>query len=116
METLVNILSELSSIVGVPVTLALAWAAFIIRDQGKRIARLEQENADIKKWAGDELAEVKDKFARGLTSIVDKFEAKLDAFSRDQKQEFSTIYSRIDGMAKTVSRIDGYLFKKHAGE
>lgn len=36
------ILTDLSKVAGVPVAICLAWAAFIIRDQGRRINRLEE--------------------------------------------------------------------------
>ena len=115
MDTLIKMLTELSSMVGVPVTLALAYAAFIIRDQGKRIANLEKENVDLKKWSEEKLEDAKNRFDNSRKEIVTKFEGKLDALMRDQKQEFSNIYGRVDDMAKTVSKIDGYLFQKHGG-
>ena len=42
MEGLIAILTDLSKVAGVPVAICLAWAAFIIRDQGRRINRLEE--------------------------------------------------------------------------
>ena len=39
---LLAILTDLSKVAGVPVAICLAWAAFIIRDQGRRITRLEE--------------------------------------------------------------------------
>lgn len=42
MTDLLAIMTELSKVAGVPVAICLAWAAFIIRDQGRRIARLEE--------------------------------------------------------------------------
>lgn len=42
MTDLLAILTDLSKVAGVPVTICLAWAAFIIRDQGRRITRLEE--------------------------------------------------------------------------
>ncbi len=41
MEQFVEILTGLSSIIGVPATLCLAWAVFIIKDHAKRIEKLE---------------------------------------------------------------------------
>ena len=42
MTDFISILTDLSKVAGVPVAICLAWAAFIIRDQGKRITRLEE--------------------------------------------------------------------------
>lgn len=42
MTDFVSMLTDLSKVAGVPVAICLAWAAFIIRDQGKRITRLEE--------------------------------------------------------------------------
>ena len=42
MTDLLAILTSLSQVLGFPAALALAWAAFIIRDQGRRITRLEE--------------------------------------------------------------------------
>jgi hypothetical protein len=42
MTDLLAILTDLSKVAGVPVAICLAWAAFIIRDQGRRITRLEE--------------------------------------------------------------------------
>lgn len=42
MTDLLAILTDLSKVAGVPVAICLAWAAFIIRDQGRRINRLEE--------------------------------------------------------------------------
>lgn len=41
MEQFVEILTGLSSLIGVPATLCLAWAVFIIKDHAKRIEKLE---------------------------------------------------------------------------
>jgi hypothetical protein len=38
---LLAILTSLSQVLGFPAALALAWAAFVIRDHGKRISELE---------------------------------------------------------------------------
>lgn len=42
MTDLLSILTDFSKVVGVPMAICLAWAAFVIRDQGRRIARLEE--------------------------------------------------------------------------
>ena len=41
MTDLLAILTDLSRVVGVPMAICLAWAAFVIRDHGKRISELE---------------------------------------------------------------------------
>lgn len=56
-----EILTSLSSIIGVPAVLCLAWAAFVIRDHAKRIQKLEDamdENNDKRK---DELNQLYNK-------------------------------------------------------
>jgi hypothetical protein len=40
-EGLISILTDLSQVLGVPAAICLAWAAFVIRDHGKRISELE---------------------------------------------------------------------------
>ena len=42
MTDFISILTDLSKVAGVPVAICLAWAAFIIRYQGRRIMRLEE--------------------------------------------------------------------------
>lgn len=42
MTDLLAILTDLSKVVGVPMAICLAWAAFVICDQGRRINRLEE--------------------------------------------------------------------------
>ena len=61
MESLISLLSDLSSVIGVPAALCLAWAAFVIRDHSKRIEKLEialEENDDKR---ADELNKVYDR-------------------------------------------------------
>lgn len=114
MDSLQSILTELSSIIGVPATLALAWAAFVVRDQAKQIKQLQAELKAHKKQSADDLDEVKQSFEAKLKAIVDKFEAKFEAAAKDQKEELRAIYNKIDGMAKNVATIMGFLFKdKH---
>lgn len=42
MTDFISVLTDLSKVAGVPVAICLAWATFIIRDQGRRITRLEE--------------------------------------------------------------------------
>lgn len=46
MEGLIATLTDLSQVLGVPAAICLAWAAFVIRDHGKRISRLEESQKD----------------------------------------------------------------------
>lgn len=55
MEQAVNILTGLSSIIGVPATLCLAWAVFIIKDHAKRIEKLENDLEEANKARSGEL-------------------------------------------------------------
>lgn len=61
MEQFVEILTGLSSIIGVPATLCLAWAVFVIKDHAKRIGDLEDtvDANDAKRT--DELNKVYDR-------------------------------------------------------
>lgn len=55
MESLLNVLTGLSSIIGVPATLCLAWAVFTIRDHAKRIEKLEKDLEEANKARSGEL-------------------------------------------------------------
>lgn len=70
MEMLLSIVTELSSIIGVPAAICLAWAVFIIRDHARRIEKLE--NA---------LNEQEDKRNAELSKIYDKINAVSDDVS-----------------------------------
>lgn len=90
MESFIAVITSLSNIIGVPASLCLAWAAFIIRDQGKRLATLE---ADMK--------EMEDKFTRALK--------EMDSRRND---ELSKLYDKINGIAQDVSYIKGRIDKE----
>lgn len=92
MESFIAVITSLSNIIGVPASLCLAWAAFIIRDQGKRLATLE---ADMK--------EMEDKFTRALK--------EMDSRRND---ELSKLYDKINGIAQDVSYIKGRIDKEDA--
>ena len=70
MEQFVEILTGLSSIIGVPATLCLAWAVFVIKDHAKRIKQLEERirvmEEENLKYANimEEYKELKDIFSR----------------------------------------------------
>jgi len=61
MEQFVEILTGLSSIIGVPATLCLAWAVFIIKDHAKRIEKLETALEELDKDRNAELNRLYDK-------------------------------------------------------
>ena len=61
MEKFVEILSGLSSVIGVPAVLCLAWAAFVIRDHEKRIKELEETLAEYDTKRADELNQLYNK-------------------------------------------------------
>lgn len=61
MENLADIFTELSSIIGVPAVLCLAWAAFVIRDHEKRIKELEETLAGYDTKRADELNQLYNK-------------------------------------------------------
>lgn len=90
MESFLAVITSLSNIIGVPASLCLAWAAFIIRDQGKRLATLE---ADMK--------EMEDKFTRALKEMDNR-----------RNDELSKLYDKINGIAQDVSYIKGRIDKE----
>lgn len=61
MEQLLEVLTNLSSVIGVPAALCLAWAAFVIRDHSKRIAKLEDTVDENDDKRTDELNKVYDR-------------------------------------------------------
>lgn len=61
MESLLEVLTNLSSVIGVPAALCLAWAAFVIRDHAKRIGDLEDSLKEISKNRTEELNRLYDK-------------------------------------------------------
>lgn len=92
MESFIAVITSLSNIIGVPASLCLAWAAFIIRDQGKRLATLE---ADMKE-------------------MEDKFTVALKEMDSRRNDELSTLYDKINGIAQDVSYIKGRIDKEDA--
>lgn len=61
MESFLEVLTNLSSVIGVPAALCLAWAAFVIRDHAKRIERLENVLDENDEKRADELNKVYDR-------------------------------------------------------
>ena len=82
MEQFVEILTGLSSIIGVPATLCLAWAVFIIKDHAKRIGDLEDSLKEISKNRTEELNRLYDKInniAQDVAYIKGRVENDNDA-------------------------------------
>lgn len=92
MESFLAVITSLSNIIGVPASLCLAWAAFIIRDQGKRLATLE---ADMKE-------------------MENKFTCALKEMDSRRNDELSKLYDKINGIAQDVSYIKGRIDKEDA--
>lgn len=90
MESFIAVITSLSSVIGVPASLCLAWAAFIIRDHGKRITTLEADMKEIDKRFTDELKE-------------------MDIRRND---EMSKLYDKINSIASDVSYIKGRIEKE----
>lgn len=90
MESFIAVITSLSNIIGVPASLCLAWAAFIIRDQGKRLATLE---ADMKE-------------------MENKFTSALKEMDSRRNDELSKLYDKINGIAQDVSYIKGRIDKE----
>lgn len=90
MESFLAVITSLSNIIGVPASLCLAWAAFIIRDQGKRLATLE---ADMKE-------------------MENKFTSALKEMDSRRNDELSKLYDKINGIAQDVSYIKGRIDKE----
>ena len=111
METALDILTTLSSIVGVPATLALAWAAFVLVDHTKQIKQLKEDLKNTKDAYDKALEEAKEKFETELKAVITKFETKFEAAAKEQKEELRAIYNKIDAMASNVATIKGFLFK-----
>ena len=42
MTDFISVITDLSQVLGVPASICIAWSAFVIRDHGKRISRLEE--------------------------------------------------------------------------
>ena len=77
MENLADIFTELSSIIGVPAVLCLAWAAFVIRDHDKKIKTLEKRIKELE----DALEEQADKRADELSKVYDRLNSLSDNVS-----------------------------------
>ena len=83
MEKFVEILTELSSVIGVPAVICLAWAAFVIRDHEKKIKTLEKR----------------------IKELEDALEKQADRRS----DELSKVYNRLNALANDVAFIRGTL-------
>lgn len=89
MESFIAVITSLSNIIGVPASLCLAWAAFIIRDHGKRITTLEADMKEMDKRYTDALKEM----------------------DKNRNEELSRLYDRLNKMSDDVSYIRGRIEK-----
>lgn len=89
MESFIAVITSLSSVIGVPASLCLAWAAFIIRDHGKRITTLEADMKEMDKRYTDALKEM----------------------DKNRNEELSRLYDRLNKMSDDVSYIRGRIEK-----
>lgn len=69
MEQFVEILTGLSSIIGVPATLCLAWAVFVIKDHAKRIKQLEDDLKEADKTRAGELNAIYDRINQMASDV-----------------------------------------------
>jgi hypothetical protein len=69
MEQFVEILTGLSSIIGVPATLCLAWAVFVIKDHAKRIKQLEDDLKEADKNRAGELNAIYDRINQMASDV-----------------------------------------------
>lgn len=90
MESFIAVITSLSNIIGVPASLCLAWAAFIIRDHGKRITTLEADMKEMDKHYTDALKEM----------------------DKNRNEELSRLYDRLNKMSDDVSYIRGRIEKE----
>lgn len=60
MTDMLAILTTISQVLGFPAALALAWAAFVIRDQGKRISKLEGDLGAVKEKTDNKVSDLYD--------------------------------------------------------
>lgn len=109
METALEILNQVASVLGFPAALGLAWAAFVIRDLHRRVEMLTKSLAELEKAMQD----VEKQYAAELQKVREKFEQKIEAENKERREELRAIYTKIDDMAKSVAQIAGYLFKGH---
>lgn len=109
METVLEILTTLSSIIGVPATLGLAWAIFVIRDHHKRIQKLEADLEEAAENFDTDLEATKTKLEDAITKLSEKFEQKINELNHDQKTEIGALYKSINTMAIDVATIKGIL-------
>lgn len=58
MTDFISILTDLSQVLGVPAAICLAWAAFVLRDHGRRISALEDSQKSEVNAIYDRLNEI----------------------------------------------------------
>lgn len=101
MESFFAVITSLSNIIGVPASIGLAWAAFIIRDHGKRITALE-----------DEVKYIQNKFSNALKELDTRYAQTLKEMDIRRMDELNKIYDRLNKMSDDVSYIRGRFDKE----
>lgn len=83
MESFLEVLTNLSSVIGVPATLCLTWAVFTIRDHAKRIEKLEKDLEEADKARSGELNAIYERI-NGMSGDVAYIKGVLsERYSRD---------------------------------
>lgn len=83
MEQFVEILTGLSSIIGVPATLCLAWAVFVIKDHAKRIKQLEDDLKEADKNRAGELNAIYDRINQMASDVAFIKGALSERYTKD---------------------------------
>lgn len=81
MSDLLSILTDLSSVLGVPAVIGIAWAFFVLKDYGRRIASLEQELEDTNDKRADELSKIYDRI-NSMSADVNYIRGKIDMLEK----------------------------------
>ena len=85
MEQFVEILTGLSSIIGVPATLCLAWAVFVIKDHAKRIKQLEDDLKEADKNRAGELNSIYDRINEMSSNLAYIKGVLSERYNKDDK-------------------------------
>ena len=77
MADLIQVLTDLSGVLGVPAVLGIAWVFFILRDHGRRIESLEKDLDDNNdKWS-EELSKIYDRI-NSMSSDIAYIRGKIE--------------------------------------
>lgn len=83
MAQFVEILTGLSSIIGVPATLCLAWAVFVVKDHAKRIKQLEDDLKEADKNRAGELNAIYDRINQMASDVAFIKGALSERYTKD---------------------------------